>query len=157
MYQMLVYLHNLLRWVILLLAIVAIIKAYSGMMKRKLFSRSDKQIGLFLMISAHITLLIGLYQWIAGPLGLQSILHSGMAVVMKDRGLRYWTVEHFASMLIAITLITIGRGISRKNLSDKLKYKKTFWYYLTAVLIILVTAPWPIREVIGRPIFPGIH
>lgn len=157
MYQILLYLHNLLRWVILLLAVVAIIRAYSGMVYRKIFGRSDKQIGLFLMTSAHITFLIGLYQWIVGPLGLQSILNSGMGVVMKDKVLRYWAVEHFTAMLIAIVLITIGRGVSKKNVSDKTKYKKTFWYYLVAVVIILATAPWPFREGIGRPIFPGMH
>lgn len=157
MYQVLLFLHNLLRWVILLLAIIAIIKAYSGMMNRKPFGRSDKQIGLFLMISAHTIFLIGLYQWIFGPLGLQSIQNSGMAVVMKDKVLRYWAVEHITGMLIAIVLITIGRSISKKNVSDRTKHKKTFWYYLIAVLIILITAPWPYRAGIGRPLLPGIH
>ena len=156
MYQALLYLHNLLRWAILLLAIAAIIRAYSGMTYRKIFGKTDKQLGLFLMISAHTTLLIGIYQWIVGPLGLKSILNSGMGVVMKDKALRYWAVEHLTAMLIAIVLITIGRGVSKKNISDRSKFKKTFWYYLIAVVIILATAPWPVREVIGRPLFPGM-
>src|ERR1700712_3139815 len=146
MYQILLYLHNLLRWAILFLAIAAIIRAYSGMVYRKTFGRSDKQIGLFLMISAHTTFLIGLYQWMVGPVGLQSILNSGMGLVMKDKVLRYWAVEHITAMLIAIVLITIGRSVSKKAVSDRTKYKKTFWYYLVAVIIILATAPWPFRE-----------
>lgn len=157
MYQILLYLHNILRWAILFLAAAAIIKAYSGMTYRKTFGRTDKQLGLFLMICAHTTFLIGLYQWIVGPVGLQSILSQGMGVVMKDKVLRYWAVEHITAMLIVIVLITIGRGVSKKNLSDRTKHKKTFWYYLIAVIIILATAPWPFREGIGRPIFPGIH
>ncbi len=157
MYQGLLHLHNLLRWVILLLAIIAIIKAYKGMTTREPFTRADKKIGLFLMIAAHITFLIGLYQWLVGPWGLQNILNSGMAAVMKDKVFRYWAVEHLVGMLIAIVLITIGRGISKKSLSDKTKHTKTFWYYLIALLIILVTAPWPFRVGIGRPLFPGMH
>jgi len=154
MYQVLIYLHSLLRWIILLLAVIAIIKAYNGMVNNKPFSKSDRQVGLFLMISAHITLLIGLYQWIAGPLGLQNILNSGMGAVMKDRASRYWAVEHITAMLIAIVLITIGRGVGKKSIADKIKYRRTFWYYLTAVLIILVTSPWPFREGIARPLLP---
>lgn len=157
MYQSLLFLHNLLRWVIILLAIIAIIRAYTGMVSRKPFTRSDKQIGLFLMVSAHITLLIGLYQWLTGPWGLQNILNSGMAAVMKDHVFRYWAVEHITGMLIAIVLITIGRGVGKKNLSDKTKHKRTFWYYLIALLIILITAPWPSRVGIGRPLIPGMH
>ncbi len=157
MYLISVYLHNLLRWVILVLAVIAIFKAYSGMTNRKPFGKSDTQIGLFLMISAHITFLIGLYQWSFGPVGLQNILNSGMGIVMKDKVSRYWAIEHFTAMLIAIVLITIGRGVSKKSLSDKTKHKKTFWYYLIAVLIILATAPWPFRTGIGRPLLPGMH
>ena len=157
MYQGFLFLHNLLRWVILILAILAIVRAYAGMVSRKPFSRSDKQIGLFLMISAHTSFLIGLYQWLFGPWGLKNIMNTGMAVVMKDAVYRYWAVEHITGMLIAIILITIGRGVSKKSLSDRSKYKKTFWYYLIALLIILVTIPWPFRQGIGRPLVPGMH
>jgi hypothetical protein len=157
MYQGFLFLHNLLRWVILILAIVAIVRAYSGMVSRKPFAKSDKQIGLFLMISAHTILLIGLYQWLFGPWGLQNIINSGMAAVMKDSVYRYWAVEHITGMLIAIVLITIGRGVSKKSLPDRTKYKKSFWYYLVALIIILATIPWPSRPGIGRPLIPGMH
>ncbi len=156
MYQGLLFLHNLLRWVILLLALIAIIRAYSGMVSRKPFTRTDKKIGLFLMTSAHITFLIGLYQWLVGPFGLKNILNSGMAAVMKDSVARFWAVEHITGMFIAIVLITVGRGVSKKSLSDKTKHTKTFWYFLIALIIIIATIPWPFR-VVGRSLIPGMH
>jgi hypothetical protein len=109
------------------------------------------------MISAHITLLIGLYQWIAGPLGLRTIQSLGMGEVMKNGITRFWAVEHFAGMLIAIILITIGKGVGKKNISDQAKHKKSFWLFLIALFIILVSVPWPFREDIGRPLVPGQH
>lgn len=156
MYQGLLHLHNLLRWVILLLAVIAIVKAYTGMTSRKPFTNGDKKVGLFLMISAHLMLLIGLYQWVAGDWGLKNIRNLGMGDVMKNNIYRYWAVEHFAGMLIAIILITVGRAASKKNISDKAKHKKTFWYYLIALIMILLTIPWPFREGIARPLFPGM-
>jgi hypothetical protein len=156
MYQGLLHLHNLLRWVILLLAVIAIVKAYTGMTSRKPFTNGDRKVGLFLMISAHLTFLIGLYQWVAGDWGLKSIQNLGMGDVMKNSVYRFWAIEHFIGMLIAIILITVGRGVSKKNISDKAKHTKTFWYYLVALIIILVTVPWPFREGIGRPLFPGM-
>ncbi|MEO5998975.1 MAG: hypothetical protein ABIN89_19550 [Chitinophagaceae bacterium] len=157
MYQGLLHLHNLLRWIILLLAVIAIIRSFSGMVSSKPFTSTDKKVGLFLMISAHLMLLIGLYQWLIGPWGLKNILNSGMAAVMKDHVFRYWAVEHITGMLIAIILITIGRGVSKKTLPDKTKHKKTFWYFFIALLIILATSPWPSRVGIGRPLFPGME
>ncbi|HTE12867.1 MAG TPA: hypothetical protein VK645_17930, partial [Chitinophagaceae bacterium] len=56
----LVHLHNLLRWVILILLVISIIKSYSGWQQKRVFTPADKKTWLFTMIAAHITLLIGL-------------------------------------------------------------------------------------------------
>jgi hypothetical protein len=117
----------------------------------KPFSEGDRKVGLFLMMAAHTTFLVGLILWLIGPLGLADIRDFGFGVVMKDRILRYYAVEHFAGMLIAIVLITIGRGVAKKNIPDAAKFKRSFWLFLVALIIILVTIPWPFREGIGKP------
>jgi hypothetical protein len=50
-------------------------------------------------------------------------------------------------------LITIGRGATKKNITDAAKQRRTFWYFLVALVIILVSIPWPFREGIARPWF----
>lgn len=156
MYQALLYLHNLGRWVIIILLLVVIFKSLAGMSGNKPFTNSDKKAGLFLMISAHIMLLIGLYQWFAGPWGLQNIRTLGMQTVMHDNVLRFWAVEHITAMIIGIILITIGRGSAKKNISHKAKHTRSFWFYFAAFIIIIASVPWPFREV-ARPLFPGMH
>jgi hypothetical protein len=157
MYNGLLFLHGLFRWIILILGIIAIYKSFTGMNGNKPFTNSDKKTGLFLMISAHITLLIGLYQWVVGPWGLQNIKNIGFGAVMKDPVYRFYGVEHMTGMIIGIILITIGRGVSKKNFSDSVKHKRTFWFFLIAIIVILVSVPWPFRQGIGRPWFPGMH
>ena len=156
MYNGFLHLHNVLRWVILLLIVVAIVKSFVGMSSNKPFTNGDKKIGLFLMISAHLTFLIGLYQWIAGPMGLKTINDAGFGVVMKDSVARFWAIEHPVGMLLAIILITIGRRQSKAPVSDQVKHKKTFWFYFIALIVIIATVPWPFREGISRPWFPGM-
>lgn len=151
MYTGLLFLHSLFRWVILVLAIIAIYKSYTGMKGGKPFTAGDKKTGLFLMIAAHTTLLIGLYQWIVGPWGLKNIGNMGFGAVMKDPVARFYGVEHLTGMVIAIVLITIGRGVSKKNIPDAVKHKKTFWFFLIALVIILASIPWPFRVGIARP------
>ena len=149
--SVLVFLHSILRWVILVLLVVAIVKSYGGMTAGRSFSEGDRKVGLFLMIAAHTTLLVGLILWLVGPLGLADIRDFGFGAVMKDRILRYYAVEHFAGMLIAIVLITIGRGVAKKSIPDAAKFKRSFWLFLVALIIILVTIPWPFRAGIGKP------
>ncbi|WEK35256.1 MAG: hypothetical protein P0Y53_22425 [Candidatus Pseudobacter hemicellulosilyticus] len=116
----------------------------------------DKKIDLFLMIAAHTTLLIGIYQWIAGPWGLKNIMNIGMGEVMKNSAFRFWAVEHLVGMLIAIVLITVGRG-AVKRATSAAAHKKAFWCFLIALVVVLASVPWPFREAIARPLFPGMH
>jgi glucan phosphoethanolaminetransferase (alkaline phosphatase superfamily) len=157
MYNGLLHLHNLMRWVILLLLVVAIIKAFVGMSANRPFTKGDKQVSLFLMISAHITLLIGLYQWLAGRYGLLTTSLPPGTNLMKDSFYRFYWIEHPVGMILAVALITIGRAQTKKNVLDVVKHKKSFWYYMFALIVILVTVPWPFREIVGRPLFPGMH
>jgi hypothetical protein len=149
--HILLLLHSLLRWVILLGLLAAIVQSYSGMSSGRTYSSGDRKLGLFLMISAHTTLLLGLVLWFFGAFGLSFALDNGMGVVMKNAVMRYWVVEHFAGMLIAVALITVGRGVAKKNIPDPAKFKRAFWLFLVALIIILATAPWPFRTGVGRP------
>lgn len=144
MYNGLLHLHNVLRWVILILLLIAIFQAFT---KKQSLTKSS----LWLMIAAHTTLILGFYQWFEGSLGLKMIQHWGLTGVMKESAIRFFAIEHPAGMLIAIILITVGRGKVKK-----LNYSAASWLFLIALLVLLVTIPWPFREGVARPLFPGM-
>jgi hypothetical protein len=153
----LLHLHNLLRWIIFILLLVSIIKAYSGWKGKKIFSAGDAKVWLFTMIASHVTLLLGLYQWLMGRYGLLTFEIPEGTSRMKDTFIRFFQVEHPVSMLLAIVFITLGRGMAKKQVSDTDKYRKAFIYFLLGLILILAAVPWPFRgEVIGRPLFPGM-
>jgi uncharacterized membrane protein YozB (DUF420 family) len=56
----LVHAHSGLRWVLLALVLVAIIKGFGGLSGKKPFSAGDKKVAMFAMIMCHIQLVIGL-------------------------------------------------------------------------------------------------
>jgi hypothetical protein len=154
MYQGLLHLHSLLRWIILVLLVVNIVRHFSA--SNKPFTTTDNKLGLFLMIVAHSTLLLGLYQWFTGPSGFQNIRNLGMGAVMKDSASRFWAVEHITGMIIAIILITLGKTVAKKDFGDALKHKRSAILFTIALVIILLSIPWPFRVGIGRPWFPGM-
>jgi hypothetical protein len=144
MYNGLLHLHNVLRWVILLLLLISIVQSFSR-------NQGLKKTSLWLMIAAHITLILGVSQWMIGDVGIKLIQNAGFSAVMKDSASRFFAVEHFAGMLIAIILITVARGKAKAE-----NFKAASLLYVIALIIILVTIPWPFREGIGRPWFPGL-
>src|SRR4030095_15262232 len=100
MYNGLLHLHNVMRWVILLLLLIALFQSFSR-------SASVRQTSLWLLISAHITFLLGVYQWFAGNLGWKMIQSTGFSQVMKSGAARFFAIEHPIGMLFGIILITV--------------------------------------------------
>jgi hypothetical protein len=145
MHTGLLHLHSFLRWVLLLLLIASIIKTYSGWKSRKSFNPGDRKLPLFTMITAHIQLVLGLTLYMISPV-VQSAL-SDMGTAMKVKELRFWSVEHILVMVIAIGVITAGYMISKKTTNEILKFRRIFIYYTIALLIILITIPWPFMEI----------
>lgn len=156
MYNGLLHTHNFLRWILLILLLITIYKSFAN--RKGLFTSGHRKMGLFTMICADIMLLIGLYQWAFGKTwGLASIKNLGFSEVMKDPVARFFAVEHFLGMLIAIILIHIGYTYAKKPLPDAVKHRRTILFYGLSLLIILISIPWPFRAIgAGRPWFPGM-
>ena len=145
LYNFLVHLHSVGRWIVLLLLLIAIFNSLVA--GQRPFIKSDARTGLLLVIFTDLMLLIGLVLWYFGSLGYNLIQGSNMGEVMKDPYSRFFAVEHFAGMLIAIILIHIGKAQGKKRISDKAKHKRTLLFYVLALLIILASIPWPFRQV----------
>ena len=137
--QALLQLHSYLRWVVLLLLVICLFMAIAK-------NQSVRSASLWLMVSAHTMLLIGLYQVINGANGILKVTLPPGEKLMKNTFYRFFWVEHPLMMIIAIILITVAR---RK--AKALNYKAVGWLLFIALLLILAAVPWPFREGVARP------
>lgn len=144
-YNVLLHLHSVGRWIVLLLLLIAIFN--SAVAGSRPYIKSDNRTGLFLTIFADLMLLIGIALWFLGPFGYKTIQQQGMSEVMGNPTLRFYVVEHLVGMLIAIILLHIGKAQGRKPIGDKAKHRRTVIYYAIALVIILISIPWPFREI----------
>lgn len=150
MYTGLLHLHSALRYVVLALLIITIAKAFIGWFGKKDYTTGENKLSLFTFISAHTQLLIGLILY-----GISPVVKAGMADMaasMKDPIMRFWTVEHALSMVVAIIIITLGRIMSKKGTTDAAKHRRIAIYYLLALILIFSAIPWPFSAV-ARPWF----
>jgi uncharacterized membrane protein len=146
MYPFFKYLHSGIRYIVLILVVVAIIQALLGWLGKKTYTEGNRKVNLFALISAHTQLLIGLVLYFLSPL----VQFAGTA--MKDRTTRYWTVEHITMMIIAVVLITIGYSRSKKVLSPEKKHSNIFIFYFLAAIIVVVTLILSQRGVLGMSV-----
>ncbi len=145
MYTGLLHLHSALRYIVLILLIAAIVQAFAGWFGNKTFTASDKKLALFTLISVHIQLLIGIILYFISPV-VQSAL-ADMGAAMRDTQLRFWAVEHIATNIIAIALITIGYSSAKRAYQDKAKFTRIALFYLIGFVLIMSAIPWPFNRV----------
>src|SRR5687767_1847187 len=119
MYKILLGLHSGIRYILIILFVLALIMALVGLFGRKPYTEANRKVNLFAMISAHIQLLTGLILYFFSP----KVMLSDMGSAMKDTVLRYWTVEHVVMMIFAVVLITIGHSRSKKAIDALNKHR----------------------------------
>jgi hypothetical protein len=141
MYEILKHTHSGLRWVALILILWAIFNSITA----KEFTKREKLINLFSMVSLHTQLILGLILyfisdkvkffdgWMKEPTGIY----------------RFYGMEHLAGMLIAIALITVGYVKSKKGNSPAEIYKPIKLFYIIGLILILASIPWPFRANLG--------
>ena len=131
--------HSGLRWIALVLLLLAIYNAFTA----KEYEKKHRLVNMFAMISLHTQLLIGLVLYFTSD-KVQFI--EGW---MKSPLLRFYGMEHLAGMLIAIVLVTIGHSKSKKAVSSSDKFKSIKLWYVLALILILAFIPWPFRTALG--------
>jgi hypothetical protein len=143
LYSFFLHLHSGLRYIVLLLVLVAIIRAWADWLGHKAYSEGNRKLNLFAMISVHTQLLVGIVLYFVSP-----FVRFG-SDTMKDATTRYWTVEHLTGMIIAIVLITIGHARSKRGATADTKHKSIAIFYTSALLIIAAIIILSKRGLIG--------
>jgi len=140
MLDFLKHFHSGLRWVALILLLVAIVKAFAGMSGNKPFTTGDKKLALYTLISMHLQFVIGLILYIMGK-WYQALPEGATEDMIKVH--RFFSMEHISGMLVAIILITIGNAKSKRGATDKAKFKSIAIFFTIGLVLILACIPWP--------------
>ena len=141
MYSFTLAAHNIVRWFILIFGILAIIKAFAGWSGKKEWRSLDNKLGLGFTISLDIQLLLGLLLYIVFSPTIKTAF-SDMGAAMANSDIRFFLVEHFLMMVVALILAHIGRSRAKKADTDIAKHKNAAVFYTIAMLLILAAIPW---------------
>lgn len=142
-HSILVHIHSGLRWVVLLFILLTIVHAAVKLVRKNYAEDRNCYSTRLSMTFMHLQLIIGLILYFISP----KVVFSGSS--MSDPILRFFLVEHIALMVIAVVLITLGY-VKTKKIQGLKKYRSILIYYVIALLLILVSIPWPFRDLGGK-------
>jgi hypothetical protein len=144
-------LHNIFRWLVLVFGVLALVRAYAGWLGKKSWLPADNRVGLIFTIVLDIQFLLGLILYVF-PGTFTMLAFSDPSSAMQNPVVRFFAVEHFSIMLIAIILAHVGRSASRRAVQALSKHRRAALWFTAAIILILAAIPWPFMENTGRPL-----
>jgi hypothetical protein len=153
LYPIVLTVHSWVRWFALVACVGATLAAVTGRVRGE-NSPADRW-GLFAMMALDIQLLLGLLLYLGVSPNMPPIL-ANFDGAMKDATLRFWAVEHTATMFAAILAAHLGRVLARKAATPAAKRTRLMVCFGLAVILMMLGMPWPGRPG-GRELFrmPG--
>jgi len=150
MYPFVLATHNLVRWLVLTAAIVAIAWAVVGWLKKKEWTKTGDLTGAIFVGLLDLNVLLGLILYLfLSPITTQ-VVFANFGAAMKDNMLRFYAVEHIFTMLVALALAHVGRVLSKKASDAMKKHRAAVIWFTLSLLAIVVMIPW------NRPLLPGL-
>jgi uncharacterized membrane protein YozB (DUF420 family) len=149
MYPFILALHNILRWVIVIFAVLALVRAYRGWLGKRPWTNQDRRAGVFLGSAMDVQLLVGLLLYVVfSPITKAALADIG--AVMRDPGMRFFAVEHLFYMFLAVVLAHLGSLFAKRASEPIARHRLSAIWYTLSVLAILLGMPWM------RPLLPGL-
>jgi hypothetical protein len=141
MYNFLLILHSIVRWLVVIAALAAAGKAFAGWLGKGTWSHLDDHLGLFFTMAMDIQVLIGLVLYFVSPL-IRTAL-TDLPAAFANPTLLFFSFLHWILILIAVALAHIGRTRSRKANGDPARFRSAAIFYGLSILLVLVAIPWP--------------
>lgn len=151
MYDFILIVHNIIRWVVVILLLVTVVRALIGWFGKREWAELDRRLGSFSAIGIDIQLLLGLILYLFfSPFALDGITNFGFEYVMQQADFRFFAIEHALFMILAVVFAHLGSLLPRRVEDPAAKYRRAAIWFALALIVILLGMPW------DRPLLPGL-
>lgn len=141
-YAIVLFLHSLLRWVVLLSGVFVVGRALSGNLGGKPYEKGDRVGGVVFVSALHLNFILGLLLYLVlSPVTAAAFADMGAA--MKTSALRFFVVEHPFGTILAVVLATVGSARIKRAAEDAAKHKRALIFHGIALFALLISIPWP--------------
>lgn len=144
MYSFLLIVHSWLRYPVLLLVLLVVLRSAAGLLRGSEWDGADEGLGRWLIRTWDLQFLLGLVLYFLSPITQFAFANFGEA--MGDRQLRVVTLEHPLLMLLATAALHAGWVRARKS-AGRGRLLRWLIFVATAALLTAIAIPWE-----GRPL-----
>ncbi len=141
-YTIVLTLHNILRWVVLIAALLTIIRSINGLRFKRGWTASDNKASMWYVSFLDIQLLLGLLLYfVLSPVTTAALQNFGGA--MGNSSVRFFLIEHSVMMFIAVVVAHVGRTLVKRAADAAAKHRRNAIWMAISIIIVLASIPWP--------------
>ncbi len=141
MYTFFLHLHHYLSYLLIAVIVFNLVRAGIGFWGKKSWNSTDNLASLVMTILTDVQVVFGLILYVfLSPITKAAFANFGMA--MQTSALRFYLVEHIATMLIALALFHIGRSKAKKASLHSAKHKFSLIFTAIGTLFLLMRLPY---------------
>jgi hypothetical protein len=150
LYILTLFTHSYLRWLVVALLVTVCVRGARGWLRSSTWSTPDERWHAALLGAVDLQFTLGLILYgVLSP--FRGAFFANVRVAMHDAVLRFFGIEHAFGMIVAVTLVHVGRSASKRAASGRLRHRRSCLWTFSAWLVIVVSIPWPDRPY-GRPL-----
>ena len=145
------FIHSLLRWLVLISLLYAIYRAWTGYSSNRVFTKRDDAVRHWTATIAHIQLVAGM--WLYTQSALIKYFWGNFREAVHQQEPAFFGLIHISLMIIAITILTIGSALAKRKETDKDKFRTMLIWFVMALIVIFIAIPWPFSPLANRTYF----
>ncbi|GAA4274594.1 hypothetical protein U6A24_16605 [Aquimarina gracilis] len=149
MYDTVLVLHSIFKWLVLLALSVSVLKSYLGYGNDHIFNSLSNGLRHWTATIAHIQLVLGIVLYSKSP--VIKYFWNNFDEASENLSSTFFGLIHIILMLLAIIIITIGSAKAKREQLDKDKFKTMALWFTVGLLIIFIAIPWPFSPLANRP------
>jgi hypothetical protein len=153
MYSAILTVHSYLRYAVLLMVLLAVLRYVAGLLHSRAWNDGDEGIGRWMIRVWDLQFLLGLVLYFLSP-----VVQFGFANIreaMGDAQTRQFLIEHPLLNLLAIGALHMGWIRARKAADDRGRMVRALVFIAIAVVLVLLSIPWSgrplLRTTVGAP------
>lgn len=137
MYTFFLQFHSGLRWLVLLVAVIVVLKSLIGLFANGQYSKFDKITAISFAMLMRVQFVFGIVLYF-----FLSPYTTRFTFNMGDPDERFWSVEHILLMFFAIGAAEMGSKISKKSNDAQVKFRFQSILYGISLVLMLLGIPW---------------
>jgi hypothetical protein len=146
MYSFVLGVHNIVRWLVILIGVVALVRCYRGLFTGAAWTPRERTSLSAYANTLGLQFLLGLllFVWLSP---IPRMAFRDMAATMGNRDLRFFVVEHPVAMILAMVLAHVAVARARKAATDAARFRIAAILVTLSLVLVLVMIPWDRRMI----------